>query len=302
MNRLIKAAEEFLRESSEDNTKLPMVSLAMCERAQKMLDRMKAAAAINDLEAFNKALILLYCAIPRGKNNKRPLETISSNFEERLTWEQEFLNLIKQAVEGKEVSSKKPVEKNDRIAMLMEENGLSGHPVTKEEEEYVKSMMGQDRNKYVGAWRVENAKTDRKFNDYIKSMEVPNVRTLWHGSLNSNFLSILSKGLQVNYSSGGMFGRGCYFADEFDKSRGYCSIGGARWRGGNDKYAFLGLFDVALGRQLVLDNSCSSLYSHHPLLRNKDSVFARKGTSLCRNEYVVYKDNVSTIRYIVMSA
>jgi len=53
-----------------------------------------------------------------------------------------------------------------------------------------------------------------------------NRQLLWHGSSISNFSGILSQGLRIAPPeadiSGAMFGRGLYFADQFEKSLAYC--------------------------------------------------------------------------------
>ncbi|KAN0029742.1 hypothetical protein ACTA71_007878 [Dictyostelium dimigraforme] len=68
---------------------------------------------------------------------------------------------------------------------------------------------------------------------------------LWHGSLTTNYLSILSQGLKIAPPeapvTGYMFGKGVYFSDMFRKSINYC--GG--WESSSN--SFLLLSEVALG-------------------------------------------------------
>lgn len=64
----------------------------------------------------------------------------------------------------------------------------------------------------------------------IKELNLPNHCMLYHGSMVSNFIGILSQGLRIAPpeapSTGYMFGKGVYFADTFQKSYGYSARGG----------------------------------------------------------------------------
>ena len=79
---------------------------------------------------------------------------------------------------------------------------------------------------------------------------------LWHGSRTTNFLGILSSGLQIAPDSatinGHMFGKGVYFADVFQKSLGYCSSVQVNNKG---SYSYLLLCEVALGEMSEVSNS-----------------------------------------------
>ena len=121
---------------------------------------------------------------------------------------------------------------------------------------------------------------------------------LWHGSPTVNFISILENGLSLQKASYGMFGKGLYFAPEFDKSRGYCSVSGARWRGGTDNSAFLAVVEVATGNSL--HTSTNSGHSSRVSLPNGyDSLWAHAGSGLCRDEVIVYDQRAVRIKYIV---
>ncbi|KAF4689069.1 hypothetical protein FOZ60_002102 [Perkinsus olseni] len=74
-----------------------------------------------------------------------------------------------------------------------------------------------------------------------------NRRLLWHGSRLTNWVSILSKGLQIAPKeapvTGYMFGKGLYFADCSSKSANYC------FASRDSPYGVLVLCEVALGDQ-----------------------------------------------------
>lgn len=99
-----------------------------------------------------------------------------------------------------------------------------------------------------------------------------------------------------------MFGDGIYYAREADKSMGYTD--GGRWAGGTkNNFIYMALFDVHLGKQYVVDrhtSECSSLDFNK--LQNKgkyDSTHAKKGVSLYRDEFIIYKKEQCTIKYLI---
>ena len=100
-----------------------------------------------------------------------------------------------------------------------------------------------------------------------------------------------------------MFGHGLYFADRAKKSLGYTSLRGSYWARGCDSRGFLCLYDVHIGNQYKIkkhDICCYDLnYDKLRELGNYDSVFAEKGYDLVNNEYIVYKEEQSTIRFIL---
>ena len=134
----------------------------------------------------------------------------------------------------------------------------------------------------------------------------------WHGSRNENWLSILESGLVLRPANaiinGKMFGYGLYFADQCQKSLNYTSLRGSYWAGGNDRKAYLALYQVHLGKQLVYkkhDASCYDLNAKKLVRRRGfrqkryDSVFAKGGVDLINNEYIVYRNTQCTVRYLV---
>ncbi len=122
-----------------------------------------------------------------------------------------------------------------------------------------------------------------------------NNRLLFHGSRNSNMVGILSRGLLVAPKnvpvSGYMFGKGIYFADQSTKSAQYSGLWDDGKRGG---VGYLFLADVALGRikkQRV------------PVYREEapdgfHSVQGCKGLCLLHNEFIIYRREQCTIRYV----
>ena len=294
MQKLIKAAENLVGDNT--NTSLKLISPAICDRAKKALDEMETAMGNMDVLAFNKALVKLYCAIPRSMKDRDFLEFSPDGLDKRLKWEAEFLDAIEGAVSGLKVQV--PASEDDKTRRIMTANGITGEPASEEDLKVIRKLMGSDAHKLVHAWKVCNSNTENRFN----ACPVQNRKLLWHGSDTGNFFSILTKGLSLSKASYGMFGKGIYFASDFDKSRGYCSARNCRWHGGNDSTAMLGIFEVAMGEPLHLSTGETSLHAGHPKLKGKDCAWGHKGNALMRDEIIIYNESQCTIRYIVETA
>ena len=78
------------------------------------------------------------------------------------------------------------------------------------------------------------------------------------------------------------------------------SISSSRWANGRSSNAFLALYRVHTGNQYVTQSSDSSL-SLDKLRRlgNFDSTHGKKGHSLMRDEYIVYRPAQCAIEYFV---
>ncbi|KAM9979763.1 hypothetical protein ACTFIZ_006024 [Dictyostelium cf. discoideum] len=98
-------------------------------------------------------------------------------------------------------------------------------------------------NKIVNIFKLQRKGEVERFQAH---KNLKNHFLLWHGSLTTNYLSILSQGLKIAPPeapvTGYMFGKGIYFSDMFRKSINYC--GG--WNGPSTN-SFLLLSEVALG-------------------------------------------------------
>jgi len=125
-----------------------------------------------------------------------------------------------------------------------------------------------------------------------------NVHEVFHGSANSNILSIIKGGLIIPPVSaahvcGRNFGTGCYYALNSSKSLNY-SVG--FWGGRRSKYSnnFLFLADLALGKYY---ETLYGMPSGTP--KGYDSIWARKGKDLYNDELITpYLEN-QTLTYLV---
>lgn len=123
------------------------------------------------------------------------------------------------------------------------------------------------------------------------------IQEVFHGSANSNLLSILKGGLIIPPCSaphvcGRMFGNGIYGANNSTKSLNY-SIG--YWGAKRSKYgnAFLFLADFAMGKYYTVQSSVNSAPKGY------DSIWAKKGSSLYNDELIVPTLPQCTLKYMV---
>lgn len=125
-----------------------------------------------------------------------------------------------------------------------------------------------------------------------------NVEEVFHGSANSNLLSILKGGLIIPRSNaphvcGRMHGDGIYGANNSTKSLNY-SIGfwGGRRSGYNNNFLFLA--DFAMGKTYKTENT-----NPRGAPSGYDSVWAQKGRNLYNDELIVYTLPQCTLKYLV---
>lgn len=127
-----------------------------------------------------------------------------------------------------------------------------------------------------------------------------NVIPLWHGSKTVNASNILKSGLKIRPAgvqiNGGMYGLGLYFASMSTKSINYTSINSSYWAGGNDSVAYIFLNDCVLGNQKIADRS----YQYNAQnIKPNHSVWAKSGSAVINDEYMIYDTTQQHIRYFI---
>lgn len=126
--------------------------------------------------------------------------------------------------------------------------------------------------------------------------DLANHTQVWHGSGQSNILSILKSGLNPSPPStaaiaGKMFGNGTYGSETSSKALGY-SLG--RWGQSSGDSGWLFVCDFAMGNPYYAKNSLSNIPSGY------DSCWALpKNTSLYNDELIVYNENQIKIKYLI---
>jgi poly [ADP-ribose] polymerase len=171
----------------------------------------------------------------------------------------------------------------------------------------IKVLMADNSHKFKQAYEVVNNTTQLKYDVNFKKAKNNKEELFWHGSRNENWWSILTTGLLIRPSnavhSGSMFGDGIYFADKFQKSFGYTSGRGSYFANGSSNECILALYSVHVGEQKHIKRHDSSCYKLSNSILSKDgfdSVFAEGGIDLRNNEYIVYKSEQSTVKYLVV--
>ncbi|MGM9507007.1 ADP-ribose polymerase [Larkinella sp. GY13] len=312
MSRLMEFANQSIYQNYVVTAQ--QVTRKQVETAQQLLNELAALVVMNvDTNRYNRKLLDLFKVIPRkmGKVSQHLLaqtpETADDlqSLHDQLACEQDTLDVMRGQVElsqSKEGPDQTP-------ATLLEMLNLTVEPVTdKRVLTLIKRMMGQDADKFDAAFIVQQAATQTAFDAYVRHRANPKTQLLWHGSRSENWLSILKTGLLLRPANavitGKMFGYGIYFADQFSKSLNYTSLHGSVWANGKQKEGYLGIYEVHVGQAMKVtkhephymqldDDSLKRIHSKY------DSVFAQRGASLLKNEFIVYNQAQCTIRYMV---
>lgn len=289
---------------------------------QKQIDA--AQDILNDLSSLiesgkktdpvNDKLIELYRVIPRKMKKVQlflldfPKISSKENQEAanlRLSEEQDLLDVLRGQVKVSVVQN----ETKDARTIL-DAMGLSIENPTEKDFAHIRKLLGENKDRMRGAYVVNNMKTRGRFDKYVGSSSNKTVWQLWHGSRNENWWSIIDSGLVLRPTSairtGSMFGAGLYAANRAQKSLGYSSLHGSYWTRGNSSVGFLAVFDVHVGNQYHLSRHeswmCALTYNKLREKGNYDSVYAHGGADLRNDEFIVYKEEQLTIKYLVKLA
>lgn len=290
------------------STPLGPLTIDHLGRAKKALDDLAKLVSTNslitkDLKDLNSRYFSL---IPR---NFGSIITDSSLLRDQFALNKEY-DLIHQMETAVSLSSTSDDDKN-KLRDMFTIQGVSKE-LFNEIKNYVDSTRKHtnlSRYKVTGVYQVENFKERNRFElfaDKLQKEDNGNHRSkfdykevdLFHGSRNSNILSILLNGFYVppanaSFVHGRMFGNGVYGADSSTKALNYSAGNWAGVRNQSPK-TFLFVTRFALGRvhetKKELKSGCPSGYN---------SIFASGGYDLVNNEYIVPKVEQTTISYLV---
>jgi hypothetical protein len=142
--------------------------------------------------------------------------------------------------------------------------------------------------------------------DELKKFTRSKTWMLFHGTRSVNVSGIMRTSLRLPKQlvgvqiTGAMFGPGIYWADDWKKSAGYCSLRNSYWAGGSGtirgRGAFMFIADVALGKPFVAPGP--SGYTKPPA--GHHSVFGKAGRShVANNEFITYSGDTNRLRYLV---
>lgn len=289
--------------STHYNVGAESVTQKQCNEAQLIIDEL---VKLDTVDSINKALLNLYTIIPRKMNNVKNylLHTYDANtFNSLISKEQDLLDNMSSQVKQIELQN----NNEDNNITLLDALGLKLGRTTVEEDKMIVSKMTDIGDLFSFAYTVENTKTRVKFNTHLNDAKDKKCELMFHGTRNQSVFPIMEQGLLLRPSncviSGKMWGYGIYSASEAIKSLGYTSFRGSRWAGGTSNEAYMFLFNTHVGKQLVIDkweNKYSSFdYNKLRQLGDYDSVYAKKGISLFRDEFIVYKEEQMDVKYLI---
>lgn len=307
VDRLMAMARQKIQQNYK--VKSNAVTQAMIDEAQKIIDEL---LNISDVPKFNDVLLKLFAVIPRKMSNVDDyLARNKDNFKRIIKDEQDLLDVMRGQVITHEVEDTTSEVNDDNPVhneTILEAMGLTIEHVSEEEINLIKSKLGDCQDKFYQAWKVTNAKTQKRFDDFIKAEDIKVTKLFWHGSRNENWWSIINTGLVLRPTNvvitGKMFGYGTYYSPKARKSLGYTSLSGSYWAHGSSNSAFMALMDVAYGTPFDVysfDGKYTS-FNYDKLqkaCKGANCVHAHAGAMLRNDEVIVYKEEQSTIKYLV---
>lgn len=304
---IVDRLQSMARKAISDNYTISSnkVTQAMVDEAQNIITDL---LDINKLEDFNDMLLKLFVTIPRKMGNvKYYLATTNVDFSDIIQREQDLLDVMKGQVIQHQVEEK-PNETEKYNSTILEKLGLEFSECDNNDIAIIKSSLGSCADKFYKAWKVKNIQTQKKFDDFIKNNNISNTKLLFHGSRNENWWSIINTGLVLKPTNavitGKMFGYGIYYAPKARKSLGYTSLSGSYWAKGNANSGFMALMDVAYGKPFDVYSFDSRYYNFNYNELQKccpgaNCLHAHEGSMLRNDEIIVYKEEQSTIKYLI---
>jgi poly [ADP-ribose] polymerase len=315
---LVKQLQGYAGVAVKENYKVSSnkVTQLMVSEAQSIMDKLadlsKRVKTENDIKEFNKTLITLFEVIPRQMRHVKDhlisgenLSGITEILNKKISSEQDILDVMAGQV-SMNTAVQTTESKHESGIDLLSQLGLEISPVSMQEIDMIKKLLGDNKNQFSVAYKVNNKKTRSAYQKALDDIKLKKEELFWHGSRNQNWFNILQSGLLIRPSgaayTGSMFGDGVYYADKAQKSIGYTSYSGSYWAKGNDSKAFLALYKVAVGNQKHIhrhDSSCYTLNFDKVRKEGFDSVYAHGGADLRNNEYIIYRPVQCTVEYLV---
>lgn len=296
-NMLFEKLYEFANDTIKKyEVKVPL-SNAILNESKKLLDNMRNASTVDEL---NKALLNLIAIL------QRPVDTGDGRGVRRLMAKSigEKANIVHREDDLIQAMESRLLGKNENKII----NNFTDYDVTvklateKQKERVINLLDTQLRSKVKTVYRVIPKKQQEIFDRYIKVNKIKNIKYLWHGSRNANWLSIIVNSLQLNPNAiitGKMYGQGIYFAPSAMKSWGYTDYHGSYWSHGQSDNAFMGLYATAYGNPLCLSDWSSMNYEREVKTRGYNCLHVVGGNAIRHDEIVFYTEQAMLLNYIV---
>lgn len=307
VRRIIEKLRSLARDTVKKNYSVSSASVTeeMVYEAQLVINNLISIKSVNK---FNDELLKLFEIIPRKMDNVRSyLIKSTDEIDKVISREQDLLDIMRGQIVTKSTATENKAKEIDNSGItILDEMGITMRECTPEEINEIKDCMKESSYHFSRAWRVDNISTRKKYEEFIKAYNIKNTKLLFHGSRTENWFSILKTGLKIRptnaITTGAMFGFGSYFSPKCQKSIGYTSLSGSYWANGNDKTAYMALFDTAYGKPYNVYNFDSKYYSMNfdKLPVGCNCLHAHAGNGMLRNDEIVYyKTEQMTIKYLI---
>lgn len=287
------------------------VSQKIIDDAQLVINYLSSYNRNRSIQIFNDHLINLFTILPRhmSKVDDFLIKDISDDkeYSSIVQREQDLLSNMEAQVGMLVSDDSNDGDKEVKEQSLLDVLELDVGVCNKNDIDVIKKLIYPDDFKIKTALAVKDLDQEDKFNKYLDEVDNKATKLLWHGSRTENWISILKSSLMIKPSnaviSGSMFGESCYFSPVCQKSSGYTSLKGSYWASGSSSSGFLGIFDVHIGNEYIINrwnNSHSNLtYNKLRELGDYHSVYAPSGYDLRNPEQMVYQENQCKIKYLV---
>lgn len=280
----------FAKHTIETTCKSLVITQGMVNESRRLLNLLYQTT---DLDSFNKVLKELLAVCPRKVwKVDMLLAEDKTEIPEIIQREEDLVNAMQVLVPGRKKSAS-IMDKFTSEDIIISE-------ASREQREKVMDMLDPSlRKKVVNIWRVNPKAQRKRFLEYMKERNITEVKNLWHGSRNENWLSIIENGLLLHPNAvitGKMFGDGIYFAPGSMKSWNYTSGRNAYWTKGMSSTAFMGLYATAYGKPL--DVQIAHSYSENTI-GDKNCVHAHAGMALRNDEIIFYNESAMLLNFLV---
>lgn len=305
---IVERLQSMARKAISDNYTISSnkVTQAMIDEAQDVLTSLIVKS---DVKEFNEILLKLFTIIPRKMSNVQDyLARTDKDFSEIIQKEQDLLDVMKGQVVQKQVIDESVEDKPQNENTILECLGLVFEECNAKDIAIIKDALSSCSDKFHKAWRVQNIKTQKRYDEFVKENNIKDTKLLFHGSRNENWWSIINSGLVLKPTNavitGKMFGYGIYYAPKARKSLGYTSLSGSYWARGNSSSGFMALMDVAYGKPYDVYSFDSKYYNFdygklQQACPGANCLHAHEGSMLRNDEIIVYKEEQCTIRYLI---
>lgn len=278
------------------------ITNAILNKTEELLKKMRKA---EDVDSFNVQLMDIISILQRpvrtgGKTIgvHELMAEEKSDFTRIVEREEDLLEAMKGVHYGYQT---------ERTEKTFNDYNIDVFEATEDQKNMVLNHLNhQLRNSVSAVYRVIPKAQKKRFDAYCDKKNIDNVKLLWHGSRNENFLSITINGLLLRPDAvitGKAFGYGTYFASSSMKSVGYTSKHGSKWANGRSRQYIMGLYAVAYGKPYDVYTHRSQLTTFTEKDINKrgcDSLHAHKGTMLHEDEIIVYNEAATCLQYLVV--